>query len=253
MPRLDGALPEVADAPAPPAAPDQSGVCGAVARPAGSPSSSAGLRVEHVVSGQMEHFLSLDELLALICRVLAGACRPPAGGPGAHRGRPPRCGPAGGRGRPERLYAVHPRLAGRVHRALDLQHPRHGLAVRHRADAGHVGGRLRSPGWRRTTKTQAGDFLVTPPGWTGPVPDVSVRIGVLTPYVWIIGRTKTRRPGGRRRRPQDSGRAPSAHRPVESCRPATTSLGERGRNVRHHFWRDSPGDCSRLGGKDVQT
>ena len=33
-PRLDGALPEVAYAPAPTAAPDQSGLCGAVARPA---------------------------------------------------------------------------------------------------------------------------------------------------------------------------------------------------------------------------
>ena len=27
-----------------------------------------------------------------------------------------------------------------------------------------------SPGWR-TTGTQAGNFLVTPPGWTGTVPD----------------------------------------------------------------------------------
>ena len=33
-PRLDGALPEVVSAPAPTAAPDQSGVCRAVARPA---------------------------------------------------------------------------------------------------------------------------------------------------------------------------------------------------------------------------
>jgi hypothetical protein len=28
-------------------------------------------RVEHVVSGQMTHFQSLEELLAFICRVLA--------------------------------------------------------------------------------------------------------------------------------------------------------------------------------------
>src|SRR5882724_4855563 len=41
MPHLDGALQEVAYAPAPTAAPDQSGVCGAVARPA--PRGTAGL------------------------------------------------------------------------------------------------------------------------------------------------------------------------------------------------------------------
>jgi hypothetical protein len=47
-----------------------------------------------------------------------------------------------------------------------------------------------SPGWR-TTGTRAGNFLVTPPGWTGPVPDGLSRINAPTPYVWIIGRTKT--------------------------------------------------------------
>jgi hypothetical protein len=47
-----------------------------------------------------------------------------------------------------------------------------------------------SPGWR-TTGTQAGNFLVTPPGWTGPVPADFIRIDAPTPYVWIIGRTKT--------------------------------------------------------------
>lgn len=47
-----------------------------------------------------------------------------------------------------------------------------------------------SPGWR-TTGTQAGNFLVTPPGWTGKVPDRFTRIAAPTPYVWIIGRTKT--------------------------------------------------------------
>ncbi len=47
-----------------------------------------------------------------------------------------------------------------------------------------------SPGWR-TTGTEAGNFLVTPPGWTGTVPDGMTRIDVPTPYVWIIGRTKT--------------------------------------------------------------
>jgi hypothetical protein len=58
-----------------------------------------------------------------------------------------------------------------------------------------------SPGWR-TTGTQAGDYLVTPPGWR---PDLrerfaeefklpkatTQRIDAPTPYVLIIGRTKT--------------------------------------------------------------
>jgi hypothetical protein len=47
-----------------------------------------------------------------------------------------------------------------------------------------------SPGWR-TTGTQAGNFLVTPPGWSGPVPPGLTRISAPTPYVWIIGRTRT--------------------------------------------------------------
>jgi hypothetical protein len=47
-----------------------------------------------------------------------------------------------------------------------------------------------SPGWR-TTGTQAGNFLITPPGWTGTVPSGMIRIGASTPYAWIIGRTKT--------------------------------------------------------------
>ncbi|MGC1254904.1 MAG: DUF1254 domain-containing protein [Candidatus Acidiferrales bacterium] len=47
-----------------------------------------------------------------------------------------------------------------------------------------------SPGWR-TTGTQAGNFLVTPPGWNGKFPEGLTRIDAPTPYVWIIGRTKT--------------------------------------------------------------
>lgn len=47
-----------------------------------------------------------------------------------------------------------------------------------------------SPGWR-TTGTQAGNFLITPPGWNGVVPAGMTRISAPTPYVWIIGRTKT--------------------------------------------------------------
>jgi hypothetical protein len=57
-----------------------------------------------------------------------------------------------------------------------------------------------SPGWR-TTGTQAGNFLVTPPGWRPDLRDRFIdefklpkdtqRIDAPTPYVWVIGRTKT--------------------------------------------------------------
>jgi hypothetical protein len=47
-----------------------------------------------------------------------------------------------------------------------------------------------SPGWR-TTGTKAANFLVTPPGWSGTVAEGFTRISAPTPYVWIIGRTKT--------------------------------------------------------------
>src|SRR5271157_4592090 len=47
-----------------------------------------------------------------------------------------------------------------------------------------------SPGWR-TTGTQAGNFLITPRGWSGTVPAGFAQIEAPTPYVWIIGRTKT--------------------------------------------------------------
>ena len=41
-----------------------------------------------------------------------------------------------------------------------------------------------SPGWR-TTGTKPGNFLLTPPGWTGSVPAGFTRIAATTPYVWI--------------------------------------------------------------------
>ena len=57
-----------------------------------------------------------------------------------------------------------------------------------------------SPGWR-TTGTEAGNFIVFPPGWRPDLRDRLIeefklpkdtqRIDAPTPYVWIIGRTKT--------------------------------------------------------------
>ncbi|WP_213288805.1 DUF1254 domain-containing protein [Bradyrhizobium sp. sGM-13] len=57
-----------------------------------------------------------------------------------------------------------------------------------------------SPGWR-TTGTKAGTFLITPPGWRPDLrerfaeefklPKDTQRIEAPTPYVWVIGRTKT--------------------------------------------------------------
>src|SRR5215831_7001324 len=47
-----------------------------------------------------------------------------------------------------------------------------------------------SPGWR-TTGTKAGNFLLVPPRWSGSVPAEFTRLDAPTPYIWIIGRTKT--------------------------------------------------------------
>ena len=57
-----------------------------------------------------------------------------------------------------------------------------------------------APGWR-TTGTSAGNFLVTPPGWRPDLrdkfieefklPEGTQRIDAPTPYVWVIGHTKT--------------------------------------------------------------
>ncbi len=47
-----------------------------------------------------------------------------------------------------------------------------------------------APGWR-TTGTAAQSFLVVPPGWSGTCPPNIEVIDAPTPYVWIIGRTKT--------------------------------------------------------------
>ena len=47
---------------------------------------------------------------------------------------------------------------------------------------------------KRTSGTQAANFAVVPPGWTGELPAGVARIQSPTPYVWIIGRTQTNGP-----------------------------------------------------------
>ncbi|MCP2225824.1 hypothetical protein OKW12_001223 [Pseudomonas silensiensis] len=47
---------------------------------------------------------------------------------------------------------------------------------------------LVSPGGY-ATGTQAGEFLVTPPGWTGTVPAGLNHLPASTPFVWVVGRT----------------------------------------------------------------
>ena len=47
-----------------------------------------------------------------------------------------------------------------------------------------------SPGWR-TTGTSAANSFITPPGWSGNIPAGMSEIKAPTPYVWMIGRTKT--------------------------------------------------------------
>ena len=61
--------------PPPPLPANQAFVVRLRAQPPGAPFCWDG-RVEHVVSGQMTHFHSLEELLAFICRVVAGVPAP---------------------------------------------------------------------------------------------------------------------------------------------------------------------------------
>ncbi len=44
---------------------------------------------------------------------------------------------------------------------------------------------------KRTTGTQAAQYLIVPEGWKGQVPAGAEKIEAPTPYVWIIGRTQT--------------------------------------------------------------
>ena len=50
-----------------------------------------------------------------------------------------------------------------------------------------------SPG-KRTTGTEAGDFLITGPGYKGTVPANMKEIKALTNMVWILGRTQCNSP-----------------------------------------------------------
>ncbi len=47
-----------------------------------------------------------------------------------------------------------------------------------------------SPGWR-TTGTEAANYVLVPPGWGGALPKGMQRLYAPTPYIWLIGRTKT--------------------------------------------------------------
>jgi hypothetical protein len=47
---------------------------------------------------------------------------------------------------------------------------------------------------KRTTGTEGQDFVITPPGYRGQLPDGLPVITAPTPYVWIIGRTQTNGP-----------------------------------------------------------
>jgi len=50
-----------------------------------------------------------------------------------------------------------------------------------------------NPG-KRTTGTGPQRYVVTPPGYAGPLPDGADQIAAPTPYVWVIGRTQTNGP-----------------------------------------------------------
>jgi hypothetical protein len=44
---------------------------------------------------------------------------------------------------------------------------------------------------KRTTGTRAGNYVVVGPGWQGKLPEGLERINAPTPFVWLIGRTRT--------------------------------------------------------------
>lgn len=49
---------------------------------------------------------------------------------------------------------------------------------------------IRTPAGKRTTGTDAKDFVVTGPGYTGELPADIPLVAAPTPHVWIVGRTQ---------------------------------------------------------------
>ena len=98
-------------------------------------------------------------------------------------------GPEGG-GPAELRHAVFQRLAGPDQGADDRLSSRYAWALLPAADAGHVDRRFRVPGLAHD-RNPGRRLCRDPPGWSGSLPAGVVRIDAPTPYVWIIGRTKT--------------------------------------------------------------
>jgi len=107
-----------------------------------------------------------------------------------------------------------------------------------------------NPG-KRTTGTNAQDFVVTGPRYAGELPDGLPVITAPTPYVWIIGRTQTNGPADYRRsiRSRTATASPRwARRPSMSSTRAMTRRSSRcGSSTAWPRWTSSPTppNCSR--------
>ena len=87
----------------------------------------------------------------------------------------------------------------------------HKRALLSPADARHVDGRIRLAWFGEPPARRRANFIIAPPGWRPGLrerfmtelrlPEDIKWIEATTPYVWIIGRTKTDGPAGLRRSP----------------------------------------------------